>query len=163
MNASVTAKTVLVISLMSLAGWLGYRAFRETSGVSEQAFFYDLSQKKLFAASRTLVPPVRGVDGPEEDAVRAVVISTTGRPEDKGSRQIAYLEKYSPELKRQIEVAQAVGSSPPMGRAMAQEHRFVRRLQDTQWYPLSTAEGEKIVSEWATPGPDGVTPAVVSP
>jgi hypothetical protein len=163
MNASPATKVVLVLALMALAGWLGYRAFRETSGVSEKAYFYDLSQKKLFATGRNRVPPIRGVDGEEEDAVRAVVISTNGRPEDKRSRRIAYLEKYSPELKRQMEAAQAAGASPPMGRALAQEHRFVRRLQDPQWFPLSSAEGEKIVSEWATPGPDGVTPAVVSP
>ena len=103
------------------------------------------------------------IDDAKEDAVRAVVISTNGHPEDKSSWTIAYLEMYSPELKRQMEQAQATGDSPLMGRGLAQSHRFVRRLTDSQWSPLNSPEGERIVTEWARPGRNGVTPVVCAP
>lgn len=95
--------------------------------------------------------------------MRAVVISTNGTPEDKKSWTVAYLEKYSPELKQQMENAQKTGQSPALGRAGAQEHRFVRRLGEDKWYPMNSPEAERIVSDWATPGPNGVTPVVCSP
>lgn len=145
------------------AGVLGFRFFRAGSGVSGQAFFYDLSQQKLFTGPRESIPPIRGVDGPEEDAVRAVVVSVSGKPEDKDSWQVAYLEKYSPELKRQMQQAQATGTSPAMGRGMAQAHRFVKRLKDADWSSLNTEEGERIVAEWTTLGVNGATPVLCSP
>jgi hypothetical protein len=127
------------------------------------AFFYDLSERRLFTAPRTSVPPIKGVNDDQEDAVRALVISTTGKPADKASWKIVYLEKYSPILKGQMEAAQQSGQSPSMGRGEALAHRFVRRVTDTDWFPMNSAEAERIVSEWATPGPDGVTPVVCAP
>ena len=76
---------------------------------------------------------------------------------------IAYLEQYSPELKRQMELAQQQGAPPAMGRSEAQQHRFVRRLTDPGWFPLNTPEAEAILTGWATPGPDGVTPVICTP
>src|SRR2546422_7302251 len=113
--------------------------------------------------SRTAVPPIKGIKGAQEAAVRAVVISTTGDPKDKSSWKVAYLEKYSPELKKQMETAQANGNSPQMGRTEAQAHRFVKRMADSKWFPMDSPQGEAIVSDWATPGPDGVTPVVCAP
>lgn len=158
------AKTKLGVScgLLAVAGVLLGRYFMDGRSV-EKAFFYDVSQKRLIMAPRKSVPPIRGVDGPEEDAYRAVVISTNGTPEDRSSWTIAYLEKYAPELKRQIEGAQASGGSPEMGRLLAQQYRFVRRLTDTEWFPLASTEGEKIINAWAVPGPNGITPAVCTP
>lgn len=156
-------KLLFPLAALAVAVVLLIRFFGRDDGVSERAFFYDESAKKLFAAPRTGVPPIRGIDGDLEDAVRAVVISTNGRPEDKRTHRIAYLERYSPELKRQMEAAQASGSSPPMGRAEAQRHRFVRRPADPEWVPMSTPEGEAILTEWAVPGPDGASPVVCSP
>ncbi|HNQ87743.1 MAG TPA: hypothetical protein PKM73_03810 [Verrucomicrobiota bacterium] len=163
MIAPNTSKRLLAIALLVLAGLLGWRAVRQRSGPSEQAFFYDQSRQQLFKAPRTAIPPIRGVDGPEEDAARAVVISTTGKPGDKSSWTVAYLEQYSPELKRQMEAAQAQGTSPIMGRTEAQQHRFVRRLTDREWFALNTPEAEVILTGWAAPGPNGITPVVCTP
>jgi hypothetical protein len=135
--------------------WQGTASSGET-----KAFFYDLSKKKLFAAPASLVPPIKGVDNAEEDAVKAVVISTNGNPRDKKAWKIAYLEKYSPEMKREFERAQKEGSSPSVSRAMAQTQKFVKRPEDSQWYPMNTAEASRILNEWLTAGPGG-TPAVV--
>lgn len=163
MIPSSTSKLLFAIALLAVAAPLGWRALRGDRGSSERAFFYDQSRQKLFAAPRTAVPPIRGLDDAEEDAVRAVVISRTGKPGDKSSWTIAYLERYSPELKRQMEVAQAHGTSPLMGRTEAQRHRFVRRPADSEWFALNTPEAEAILTGWAVPGPDGVTPVVCTP
>src|SRR5437773_12217107 len=102
MNRSNVFKLVLAVALLGGASFLFARFFRQGDGVSEQTFFYDLSEKKLFAASRESLPPIRGLNGNEEDAVRAVVISTNGNSKDKAGRRIAYLEKYAPELKQHL-------------------------------------------------------------
>ena len=157
------AKLIVAVVMLGVAGVLLWRFIHERNDVSEKAFFYDVSKQKLFTGPRTGVPPIKGIDDAAEDAVRAVVISTNGTPEIKASWTIAYLEMYSPELKRQMEEAQATGSSPRMGRALAQSQRLVRRLGDSQWFPLSSPEGEQIVTEWARPGPNGITPVVCTP
>lgn len=149
-------------ALLAVAGFLLARTFRG-SGSKDLGFFYDESARKLFTAARTGVPPIRGTDGPAEDGVRAVVISTSGKPEDRNSWQIAYLEKYSPELKRQMEAAQAGGPSPSMGRAEAMSHRFVRLTTETNWHGMDSPEAEAILNSWAVPGPHGVTPVICSP
>lgn len=149
--------------MLGAAGLVAYNFVRDGGGTADKTFFYDLSAQKLFTAERNRVPPIRGIDGPEEDAVRAVVISTSGDRADKKARRIAYLEKYSPVLKAQMEQAQKDGSSPEMGRGEAVTHRLVKRLSDPDWVPMSTPEGEHIVGEWAMPGPNGVTPIICSP
>lgn len=151
------------MAMLGMAGFLFTRFLRDDGGVSEKAFFYDLSEKKLFKASRNLVPPIKGLNNAEEDAVRAVVVSVTGKPEDKSSWKIAYLEKYSPELKQQMETAQATGTSPAMGRGGAQAHRFIRRVDDPQWFPLNTPEAGQVLNELTQPGPNGITPVVCAP
>ncbi len=153
-------KLVAALALLAVAAGLTLSFWRRGGTGSDQAFFYDLSEGRLFTAPRTAIPPIRGLNDDEADAVRAVVISTNGNPRDKRARTIAYLERYSPELKRQMEAAQATGTPPLMGREQAQAHRFVRRLQDTRWYPLTSPEAERIVSEWLTAGPNG-QPAVI--
>lgn len=160
MSTSNSIKLALAVLMLIASGFFVLRSMLQNDGVSEKAFFYDLSERKLFAAPRTAVPPIRGLNDNQEDAVRAVVISTNGNASDKKSWAIAYLEMCSPELKKQFETAQAEGSTPQMGRSAAQSHRLVRRLRDTQWVSLASTEGERIVSEWLTAGPGG-TPAVV--
>lgn len=163
MNGSNLLKLAVGIGLLALAGTRLWQWARTRSDGSEKTFFYDLSEKKLFVGPRDAVPPIRGVNDAQTDAVRAVVISTNGEPANKRSWKIAYLEMYSPELKQEIEAARAAGVSPAMGRAEAQRHRFVRRLGDSGWYPMDSPQGEQIVTEWASPGPDGITPVVCSP
>lgn len=126
-------------------------------------FFYDESARRLFVAPMGSVPPIAGVDGPDADAFRAVVVSVTGNPDDKASRRIAYLERYSPEMKAQIEAAQAGGPTPAIGRSEGLAHRWVRRTNDTEWIPMADPRSEEIVSGWAVPGPAGETPVLCTP
>lgn len=162
MSKSERAKLVVSLVLLLIATVFMVRFLRQTGGTDE-AFFYDLSEQKLFTAPRTAVPPIKGLNDDKEDAVRAVVVSTTGNPREESSWKVVYLEMYSPELKRQMEAAQATGTSPEMGRGGAQSHRFVRRVGEDQWHAMNSSEGERIVTEWAAPGENGVTPVVCTP
>ena len=162
MNRSNALKLALAVALLGGATFLGVRFFRQSDGISEQTFFYDLSEKKLFAAAREALPPIRGLNDAAEDAVRAVVISASADAKDKGSRKIAYLEKYSPEYKQRLEQVRA-GRAEPLARGARNALRFVRRVADSQWHPVSTPEGERILTEWNVPGPGGQFPAVCSP
>ena len=161
---------MLALAVVLLAG----AAFRfshflgQRGQTDENTYFYDLSERKLFVAPRTLVPPIRGINNDEPDGMRAIVISTSANPKDKASQRIAYLEKYAPELKQQFEAMQSgQESGAPSGsrisRGAAQSFIFVRRLNEETWYPVNSTEGEKIMTEWQVPGPDGKTPLVCAP
>ena len=156
--------------LLITAGVLGAFAlfmfiqnFKNRNDGQTRTFFYDVSEKKIFAAPSTLVPPIKGLNDAEEDAFRAVVISTNNRPHDKKTWKVAYLEKYSDELKRQFESAQHSGGSPQMGRAEGQSHRFVRRVDDAQWHPMNSPEAGVILNEWLTAGPNGGEATICTP
>src|SRR5262245_21796993 len=82
MKSGNVVKIGLAVVLFGVAGFGFSRFFSGNDGVSEKTFFYDLSEKKLFSASRELVPPIRGLNNSEEDAVRAVVISKTGKADE---------------------------------------------------------------------------------
>ena len=131
------------------------------------AYFYDLSERKLFVAPRTSVPPIRGINDGEPDGVRAVVISTSGDPQDKQSHKIAYLEKYSPDLKQQFERMRdgqdGATATRSLGRAQAQAHIFVRRVNEPVWHPANSPEAEKIMTEWQAPAAGGKAPVVCIP
>src|SRR5262245_62060342 len=124
--------------MLGVAGFFIARFLRQDDGVSEKTYFYDLSEKKLFTAPRNSVPPIRGANDAVEDGVRAVVVSMTGNCRDKSSLKVAYLETFSPELKRQMESAQRSGGSPLMSRAMALGHRLVKRPTDTNWFSMDS-------------------------
>jgi hypothetical protein len=161
MSFGKIAKISVAVVLLAIAGLGMFRYFHRDEGVSEETFFYDLSEKKLYAAPREALPPIRGLNGPEEDGVRAVVISR-GNPDDKSSQTIAYLEKYAPELKRSLEDVRA-GKAEPLPSALRNGYRFVKRLEDADWTRVNTPEGQKILNEWNVAGGDGKFPEVCVP
>ena len=161
MNKSNAVKIVLAVALLGGAALMLARFLRSNNDIVEETFFYDMSEKKLFAASRELLPPIRGLKGNEEDAVRAVVISS-GNPKDKANQKIAYLEKYAPELKQHLEKVRD-GKAEPLPRGARDSYRFVKRLEDGEWHTVNSPEGEKILGEWNVPGPDGKFPIVCVP
>ncbi len=169
MNKSKTIQIGLAVVLLAGAGVLTARFLRNERDASEgQVYYYDLSEQKLFAAPRNAVPPIRGLNDDEADAVRAMVVSPTGNPREKKNIRIAYLEKYTPELKAKIEAlrrAEAAGQSTIgiIGHGMVPQNTLVRRVTDDQWVPLTSPAGERIVSEWNVPGPDGRYPVVCAP
>jgi hypothetical protein len=169
MDKKTLMKMVGALLLVVFAGFLAVRAFRGEGGDSDgTVYFYDLSEQRLFPAPRASVPPIRGLHGDEADGVRAIVISDSGNRKHRKRQRIAYLEKYAPELKAQFEALRQSGatkeSSPgTLRREEVPAKTLVRRLTDTKWHAMNTPEGEKIVSEWNVPGPDGAYPAVCVP
>lgn len=139
-----------------------YRTWSSDTG-GPRGFFYDLSAGRLFEGPIDAIPPVAGVDGPDADGYRAVIVSVSGKPEERSSWRVAYIERYSPELQRQMEQARQGGPSPTIPRSEAQAHRWVRRTNDTEWVPIGSEAGVQIVTGWAQPGPDGITPVVCTP
>jgi hypothetical protein len=162
MNTSNVLKLVLALVLLGGAAFMAVRFLRQNDGIAENAFFYDLSERRLFAAPREALPPIQGLNNPDEDAVRAVVIAPNGNPKDKAGRKIAYLEKYAPELKQHLEKVRA-GQAEPMPRKARDAYRFVKRVDDAEWHPLNSPEAERILAEWNVAGPDGQYPAVCAP
>lgn len=156
-------KVVGVTLLVVAAGLYLWRQIRGGPAPGERGFFYDESAKTLFYGARTAVPPIRGVDGPEEDGFRAVVYSASGNPADKTSWRVAYVEKCSPELKTKMEAAQKTGEALAMGRVESQGHRFVRRLEDAEWRPMTAPDIETVLNAWAVPGTNGITPVLCTP
>lgn len=149
--------------LVGFATFLVWRAIRGRSAPGELGFFYDESAQKIFTGPRTAPPPIRGVDGPEEDGYRALVISTRGDPSDRSSWQVAYLEKFSPELKEKVTAAQTAEEALSMGRGETQGHRFIRRVGESEWVPMNSPAAEAILSGWINQGEDGKTPVVCTP
>ncbi|HRI15930.1 MAG TPA: hypothetical protein PLX89_23270 [Verrucomicrobiota bacterium] len=160
---SQAIKLATALLLFGLAGFLGWSWMKNDSGVSERAYFYDLSEGQLFVADRGLIPPIRGVNDAIEDGVRAVVVSTNGRPEVKSTRVVAYLETCTPELKQQLTAAKAAGTPPEISRTAAQSLRLVKRLTDSEWVSLASPEGERIVSEWLSLGSSDTPPEICTP
>jgi len=162
MKSGNSIKVLIAVVLFAGAGFGFYRSLNKKSDVSEQSFFYDLSEKKLFAASREGLPPIRGLNDTQEDAVRAVVICVSGNPDDPANRSIAYLEKYAPELKQSIEQAR-LGKGEPMKTKDRNGFRLVARPGEDKWYAANSPEGQKIMITWNVAGADGKYPVVCSP
>ena len=162
MNKSNAFKLTFALVLLGGATYMAVGFFRQGDGVSEKTFFYDLSEKKLFAASREALPPIRGLNDAEEDAVRAVVIAPSGNPKDKAGLKIAYLEKYAPEFKQRLEQVR-LGKAEPFPRGTRDAFRFVKRPEGAEWFAVSSPEGGRILTEWNVAGPDGKYPAVCVP
>jgi hypothetical protein len=162
MTSGNTAKIAVALVLFAGAAFGFYRFFHQRTGVSERAFFYDLSEKKLFAAPREALPPIRGINDAQEDGVRAVVICTAGEPDNPSNQSIAYLEKYAPELKLNIEQARA-GKAEPMPSKVRNGYRLVKRPQDDKWQAANSPEGQVILNGWNVALADGKFPIVCSP
>ncbi|MBL9129023.1 MAG: hypothetical protein JNL97_15345 [Verrucomicrobiales bacterium] len=155
-----------IVGIGLIAAAAGLYLWRQISGGSapgERGFFYDESAKTLFYGARTAVAPIRGIDGPQEDGYRAVVYSATGNPADKTSWRVAYLEKCSPELKAKMEAAQKTGEALAMGRVESQNHRFVKRVEDADWRPMSAPDVEAVLNAWTAAGTNGATPVLCTP
>jgi hypothetical protein len=105
---------------------------------------------------------MRGLNDATEDAVRAVVICVSGNPDDPANRKIAYLEKYTPELKQNIEDARE-GKAEAVSTKIRNTQRLVARAGEDQWHPASSEQGQKIMTAWHVAGSDGKFPVVCVP
>jgi hypothetical protein len=160
---------VAIAAAGALAVEIGQGQFRHGSAVKDaKVWFYDEAAKRLYAASAELIPP----DGSDGQRVRATVIRFLGMPNDKEHVRIAYLEKYTPELKGLLERAEAAHAArrpftekmPPRSSPYYQDNTLLKSPGETSWQSLSSEEAHRLKAEWHTwRGPDGQSPMISEP
>ena len=131
-------------------------------------FYYDESEKKLFHAPATSIPPIKGINDEAYDGVRAILIAPKGKSGDESARRIAYLSKWSPQLKQQREAAikaKEAGLAVPniIDRSQRKYHQFVRTVDSSEWYSLNTDQAAKIIAVLRTKDSQGKLPEVCKP
>jgi hypothetical protein len=135
-------------------------------------WFYDQSERRLYALPNDTVPPHKGIGGKRGDGVRAVVVAFRGEQSDPQKRRIAYLETYAPELKRVLEQVRSAhaahqkysGPLPARDSDHFQTNTLVKRPEDQGCVPVSSPEGQRIQSEWRSwRRSDGQSPIVCVP
>ncbi|MFL3665760.1 MAG: hypothetical protein ACJ06V_04165 [Verrucomicrobiota bacterium] len=131
-------------------------------------YFYDESEQKLFTSPAGSIPPIKGINDEQLDGVRAIVIAPKGKRGDKSAHRIAYLEKWSPQLKQHMEAAskaKAAGHTVPniVDRSQRKFHQFIRRKDSSQWYTMNTDEAAKIMATLRTKDAQGKIPEICMP
>jgi hypothetical protein len=170
-----SAKTLLLNSAFaSLAIFATFftvnrlKHFRAIGETGAKVWFYDQSAKRLYAAPRDLVPP----DGNDDTRVRATVIGFEGMGNNVSQLKIAYLEKYSPELKATLERARKAHAAlkpfsekiPSQGSPYYKANTFVKQKNETSWHELGSAEAATILAAWHDwHGPGGQRPVISVP
>ena len=121
----------------------------------EKEWFYDLNTGELFTAKIGLIPPIEAPSGllpnGEPAGVRAYVFSYSYEPSES-ERFIGFLEIPDPNFTE---------SSPYLNRPEAKgaerwgQGRLIRRVDDEQWVPANSDEGQTILRELFLPNEDG--------
>ena len=168
------SKSVIIVSGLGIAGWLAFSHLRSSSRsghAGNHVWFYDESEKKLYSMPDTTIPPDKGIGGAGGDGEKAVVVTFGKDWHDRSKWRIAYLQKYTPELKKALDeliIARAAhrvfdGSVPARQSAYFQSNTLVKRVDDHDWFPANSDEGKKILTEWrAWHGADGSGPIICS-
>jgi len=101
-----------------------------------------------------------------------VVVAFDGRGSDPAKRRLAYLLRYTPELKQSLEAvaaahaARRVPANPPPDRNSDyfRQNTLVRLPDDSEWHPAGTPEARLAMDAWRSwRGPGGEPPMVCTP
>lgn len=162
---SDSIKIFAIVLLVGFAIWKFTQNSKQVIDSDPKIYFFDESAGKLFKGPQSSIPPIRGIDGDQLDGVRAVVIQSN---QEGVSQQIAYLEKFSPQLKKDIEMSRKAEESGGfyervIGRSESKAHILVRKPNSDKWYPMSSNEGNSISSYWQIEDKDGNMPVIVNP
>lgn len=121
--------------------WLWPRGAYEPPG----SYFYDLSEKKLYAAPRNAFAPEDGIGGESGDGVEAIVFKCPQCPADR--LETMYLRTHTPEYKRRHEEARRAGTAVEgLTREWESEHTLISRVDPIAWHKASSDEAIKIGS-----------------
>jgi len=159
--------------LLGTAAWLlAAQWYRAPAHDGSRVWFYDESEKRLYPMPVDTVPPDAGVGGARGDGDRAVVVAFDGRGSDPAKRRLAYLLRYTPELKQSLEAvaaahaARRVPANPPPDRNSDyfRQNTLVRLPDDSEWHPAGTPEARLAMDAWRSwRGPGGEPPMVCTP
>lgn len=168
-------KATLAGGLLVAGIALGISRIRHFATIGEEGvrvWFYDQSEQRLYAVPRETIPPHSGIGGAAGDGVRAIVVACRAEQGDPAKRRIAYLETYTPELKRILEGIRAAraagrvyeGQIPARDSDFFQKNTLVRRPTEVVWHDVASAAGQKIMAEWRNwSGLDGQPLIVCAP
>lgn len=126
----------------------------ETVKVEEykKDWFYDVNTGKLFVAKKGLVPPVDSPWGPlangEPAGVRAYVFSYSDEPNET-NRFIGFLEIPDPNFSPESVSSQLKGAG------LWGQGKLIRKVEEEQWYPANSEEGQSILMEFSRPNQKG--------
>lgn len=121
-----------------------------------KAYFVDQNDvSQVSVRSRTDIPPLPNEKG-ELTIVRAVFM-TQG---DSAAKSLAYVEKYTPEVKGQLEAMVRKGTPWVESGGIAEGHLVRSPVPDGQWVQMDSVEGCRIMKGTFGPGP---RPQVVNP
>ena len=161
MTGDTKAVLKLGLTLLCVVAGAGllFARLRNATRVGEEGariWFYDESEQKLYAVARDTIPPHSGIGGVKGDGVRAVVTAPKGEGNTESLRRIAYLETYTPQLKRLLEEVRTARAQhrplpfkvPSRDSDYFGTNTLVRRLNEPDWHAASSAEGQRIMNEW---------------
>ena len=77
-----------IVLLLAAAAMVTISILHRTNDSDGTVYFYDLSQQKLFAAPRSSVPPIRGIDNDEPIPFSSRLVKGGIVPMDSGRLQI---------------------------------------------------------------------------
>lgn len=121
----------------------------------KKAWFYDPNTGKLFVAESDAVPPVDTSSGTSSGErqmpVKAYVFSYSYEPNET-NHFIGFLEMPNPAVKK--EGLEPVGSGASGAKQWGQG-RLIRRVDDEQWVPADSNEGQAILKEIFLPNENG--------
>ncbi len=164
----INGSVVLLTALAVVFALTKVRHFRGDGEAGAKVWFYDQSAQRLYPAARDLIPP----DGSDDARVRAMVIGFQGLGNEMSQIKIAYLEKYSPELKMLLQREVAAHKArepftekiPSRDSAYFQDNFLVKRPGEATWHTTGTDEARQIMAEWREwRGPAGQRPIISVP
>lgn len=141
-------QTKLGIAVVCLAAAAGVWWYSRGADPSKPGrFFYDLSEKKLYAVSRDAFAPEAGLAGESGDGVEAVIVYCPQCGAD--ARRIAYLRTHTPEFKQRDAEARKTGRPiDDLTREYIEANTLVRDVDGATWFKTSSKEGSKVVRGW---------------
>ena len=121
----------------------------------EKGWFYDPNTGKLFVAESDDVSPIDATLGTlpsqKRASVKAYVFSYADEPNET-NRFIGFLEIPNPAVKKE---GLDSGGSGASGAKRWGKGRLIRRVDDEQWVPADSNEGQAILKELALPNENG--------
>jgi hypothetical protein len=168
-KSALLTGSVAVLTALAVVFAVGrVRHFRGGGEAGARVWFYDQSARRLYPAPRDLIPP----DGSDDTRVRAIVIGFPGVGNEASQLKIAYLEKYSPELKALLERAEAAHAAqrppgekiPSPNSDFFRDNTLVKLPGESSWHTAGTGEARQIMDEWREwRGPAGQSPIISVP
>lgn len=151
---SITIASVLIL-LVIIGLSMSKKTVTTTVKEYKKGWFYDPNTGELFVAKSDAVPlidaPSGTLPGGRLASVRAYVFSYAYEPNET-NRFIGFLEIPNPVAKKEVPESISSGAS---GAKRWGQGRLIRRVDDEQWVPADSNEGQAILKEVFLPNEKG--------